>query len=177
MVNAVRVYNPRSRGLTGERGPYRKRELTRAWLLDRCSPETMTGCWLWELGCTTAGYASVYFYEANGRPSTYGHRLAYELWKGPIPEGLELDHRCRTKCCVNPDHLEAVTREVNLARWRQAVGLVGLTAREYYRRRLDHGLCPKCGRELARQPNGTPMSGCARCVERNRLRARGRPRA
>jgi hypothetical protein len=44
------------------------------------------------------------------------HRVSYELVKGPIPEGLHLDHLCRTPLCVNPDHLEPVTHRENLLR-------------------------------------------------------------
>jgi hypothetical protein len=44
------------------------------------------------------------------------HRTAYILAKGPIPEGLVLDHLCRNTSCVNPNHLEAVTHAVNMAR-------------------------------------------------------------
>lgn len=45
------------------------------------------------------------------------HRTAYELFVGPIPEGLELHHQCRNRGCVNPDHLEPATRQENLAHY------------------------------------------------------------
>jgi len=44
------------------------------------------------------------------------HRLSYRLHKGEIPQGLELDHLCKAKSCVNPDHLEAVTHKENMRR-------------------------------------------------------------
>lgn len=46
----------------------------------------------------------------------YAHRLSYELFVGPIPDGYELDHLCRNRGCVNPAHLEAVTHRVNVLR-------------------------------------------------------------
>lgn len=65
-------------------------------------------CWLW-LGYTTAlGY---------GRYNQQmAHRLSYEEALGPIPEGLELDHLCRVRLCVRPEHLEAVTHAENVRR-------------------------------------------------------------
>lgn len=66
------------------------------------------GCWEWQGMRCHHGYA--YF---GGRGA---HRLAYELWVGPIPAGLTIDHLCRNRGCVNPTHLEAVTILVNNGR-------------------------------------------------------------
>lgn len=44
------------------------------------------------------------------------HRVAYEVWVGPIPDGLEIDHLCRNRACIEPSHLEAVTHRENIAR-------------------------------------------------------------
>lgn len=65
------------------------------------------GCWLWT-GRTVKGYG-----KHSGK---LAHRVAYEEMVGPIPDGLELDHLCRTPLCVRPDHLEPVTRHVNMRR-------------------------------------------------------------
>lgn len=46
----------------------------------------------------------------------YAHRVAYARVHGPIPPGLQVDHLCRTRACINPDHLEAVTGRVNTLR-------------------------------------------------------------
>jgi hypothetical protein len=46
----------------------------------------------------------------------FAHRIAYEIHKGAIPEGTEIDHLCRMTCCVNPDHLEAVPHRINILR-------------------------------------------------------------
>jgi hypothetical protein len=69
-------------------------------------------CWLWR-GCKqSGGYGSV---NLNGT-KTYAHRVSYELLVGAIPEGLQIDHLCRVRLCVNPEHLEAVTPRVNILR-------------------------------------------------------------
>lgn len=66
-----------------------------------------SGCWLWQ-GRQHKGYA-----VSGGR---HVHRRMYEQHVGAIPEGLELDHLCETPLCVNPDHLEPVTRKENMRR-------------------------------------------------------------
>ncbi len=69
------------------------------------------GCWLWTAGASH-GYGGV---RVDGRYQK-AHRVAYELIVGPIPEGLELDHLCRVRNCVNPAHLEPVTHRENALR-------------------------------------------------------------
>lgn len=70
------------------------------------------GCWLWTGYTNPKGYGR---FMLNGR-QVQVHRFAYEAEVGPIPEGLEIDHLCRTRNCVRPDHLEPVPGVVNLAR-------------------------------------------------------------
>jgi hypothetical protein len=65
-------------------------------------------CWLWRGSITPNGYGRL--------GKDYAHRLSYQMAKGEIPAGLDLDHLCRVRSCVNPDHLEAVTRAENLRR-------------------------------------------------------------
>jgi HNH endonuclease len=71
-------------------------------------------CWLWTAS-TKNGYGQIGAGGKHGKP-LYAHRVAYELVNGPIPEGLHLDHLCRVTLCVNPAHLEPVTRRENILR-------------------------------------------------------------
>lgn len=71
-----------------------------------------TGCWLWTGSKNNKGYAQL---GDNGRTRS-AHRVSYELFKGEIPAGLQLDHLCMVRHCVNPEHLEAVTQSVNMRR-------------------------------------------------------------
>lgn len=68
-------------------------------------------CWLWT-GHTTQGYGTI---RVDGR-TVRVHRFSWEMVNGPVPEGLELDHLCRVRNCVNPDHLEPVTHVENTMR-------------------------------------------------------------
>lgn len=76
-------------------------------------PEPNSGCWLWTGGLGGSGYAH---FHPRGGEDVRAHRWAYEQFKGPVSTGLDLDHKCRIRFCVNPDHLEPVTRSVNLSR-------------------------------------------------------------
>ncbi|MFF3353360.1 HNH endonuclease signature motif containing protein [Streptomyces sp. NPDC002917] len=69
-------------------------------------------CHLWTGRPNPKGYGRFW----TDRRYVKAHRYAYELHTGPIPAGLEVDHRCRRRACVNPDHLEAVTHRENVLR-------------------------------------------------------------
>lgn len=80
--------------------------------------KTDSGCWEWT-GChNSSGYGE--FVRGSRRDGTRrtirAHRYAYEHFVGKIPDGLELDHLCRNRTCVRPDHLEAVTHRENIRR-------------------------------------------------------------
>lgn len=77
--------------------------------------ESPSDCWTWT-GSLRQGYGQISIRTETGRTTAGAHRVAYELAVGPIPVGLEPDHLCRNTVCVNPDHLELVTRKVNILR-------------------------------------------------------------
>ena len=85
---------------------------------DHVWAEPMSGCWLFVAGDNGYGYGSLLCNRDDDFPTSrvYAHRLSYEMHVGPIAPGLEIDHKCRVRCCVNPDHLEAVTRKENARR-------------------------------------------------------------
>lgn len=109
-------------------------------------------CWEW-MGALSEGYG-VIGRGRRGEGNIFTHRAMWELLVGPVPDGLELDHLCRNRRCCNPDHLEPVTRELNVARGARRPG---------YRRhivfcprghRYDHHngrqrICRTCHREDA----------------------------
>jgi hypothetical protein len=86
-----------------------------AFRFGRCYTQLYNGCWLWDGAVNNKGYPK--FCLRNG-VNVYAHRFAYEHAVGPIPPGLELDHLCNTPRCVNPEHLEPVTKAENLRRRR-----------------------------------------------------------
>lgn len=72
-----------------------------------------SGCWEWTASRDRRGYGHFKVLEGNSR---FAHRWSYQHFVGPIPDGLELDHLCVNPSCVNPDHLEPVTRAENQRR-------------------------------------------------------------
>lgn len=94
--------------MTGRRG----RSL-RERVLSRLIADEETGCLLWPGATNGRGYGRV---NAGGGNWRYVHRLMFEWFTGPIPDGMELDHLCRVRNCAAPAHLEAVTHRVNTLR-------------------------------------------------------------
>jgi hypothetical protein len=84
-------------------------------------PDFVSGCWVWINGL----YDRRDFYGAFyiGGKMRRAHAVSYEHHKGPIADGLEIDHLCRNTLCVNPDHLEAVPHVVNVGRGNAGVYL------------------------------------------------------
>lgn len=113
------------------------------------------GCWEWVGAKNDKGYGQI---RIAGK-WRYAHRVMYERTKGAIPEGRRwvIDHLCRNKSCVNPDHLEAVVQQENIAR--------GLKGR----------LCTHCPRGHEYTPENTYRfrgTGTKKCRECSRIRDR-----
>lgn len=74
------------------------------------SPEPNSGCWLWSGATVQNGYG---VFHMTPKSHVVAHRISYQLHIGAIPPGMEIDHICFTRGCVNPDHLEAVSHQEN----------------------------------------------------------------
>lgn len=106
------------------------------------------GCWIWSASryVRRGGYGQ---FNLNGT-AVKAHRIAYELVKGPIPDGLVLDHLCRVTACVNPDHLEAVTQQENTRRGERGLTRSGRP-------------CARCGCAAERHDHFRAGSDCGYC--------------
>ena|SRR6266850_7225626 len=88
------------------------RERLRPRLLSRI--KEVRSCWVWQGALNKEGYARI---RVPGFISKWAiHRASYEVFVGPIPDGLTIDHLCRNPPCINPEHLEPVSMEVNIRR-------------------------------------------------------------
>lgn len=112
-------------------------------------------CWLWQGATVPRGYGK-FQRGRRGDGFAIAHRVAYEMTIGPIPEGMHIDHLCRTPACVRPSHLEAVTPEEN--RRRQAASVTHCPQGHPYDeantiRWRNHRQCRTCvrARERARK--------------------------
>lgn len=74
--------------------------------------DKVNGCWLWLATINNSGYGQ---FSVDGK-LYLAHRVSYELYKGPIPGELVVDHLCSVRHCVNPDHLEAISHLENVRR-------------------------------------------------------------
>jgi hypothetical protein len=125
------------------------------------------GCWLWTGARQSAGYGNLKF---DGE-YVLAHRLAWETWVGPIPEGLVLDHvaerGCTSTACCNPAHLEPVPQRTNVLR---GSGPMAMNARKTH--------CPNDHEydRFYRRKDGRVMRSCSTCsnAKQNAKRDAGR---
>lgn len=88
----------------------------------RVAPCPMSGCWLWTGTAVAGGYGRTKI----GERSVLVHRLTVQVERG-IPDGMVIDHKCRVTCCVNPQHLEAVSQQINVLR---GIGIAAMRAKK-----------------------------------------------
>lgn len=148
--------------------PYPNRRLCLPMVPHRSIPERFwskvaftESCWLWNGARTTQGYGR--FNVSRG--PVPAHRWSYEFCVGQIPEGLTIDHLCRVRYCVNPDHLEPVTIRTNILRGE---GIAGRNSRKT-RCLDDHPFSPE---NTYVRPRGSRV--CRICLNLAMTRYRGK---
>lgn len=119
-------------------------------------------CWLWQGGLDIGGYG---FFRIKGRPHQ-AHRVAYMLSRGAIPAGLQLDHLCRERRCVNPVHLEAVSQ------WENIRHGTSFSAKHAVKTHCLRGH-PLSGPNLIAAPRKRECRSCRQMRDRRRGRRRG----
>ena len=119
-----------------------------------------SGCWVWMASLNSFGYGQFGLREPVRRPYP-AHRVSYVIHHGPIEPGLVIDHKCRVRACVNPNHLQMVTQAQNmeLAVFAGNQGSGG-TAGENRRKTC----CPKCGGDYSLNSQGWRI--CKPCVKK-----------
>ncbi len=131
-------------------------------LLERSIPEPMSGCWLWLRARIPEGYGHI---AVDGK-NLGAHRVSYETFVGPIPDGLWVLHRCDTPPCINPRHLFLGTHKQNVAD-------SAAKGRHHHGRKLD---CPAghpySGSNLYVRPSG--QRNCKICRNESIKRPRTR---
>lgn len=145
-------------GLSGD-----KTLAARFWAkVDKRGPDE---CWQWK-AYTAKGYGRI---GVDGKPAQ-AHRVSYELVVGPIPEGMQVDHLCRNRGCVNPAHLEPVTPSENTQR-----GLLPKVAGAHNRAKTH---CPQ-GHEYSPENTYVDRDGgrhCRNCINKRTRIARRKQR-
>lgn len=126
-------------------------------LFDKISPEPNSGCWIWTGTQRPDGYGLAW---RDGR-YVRAHRAVYEIERGPIPPGMQIDHRfCRNKICVNPDHLFVCTAQENR---EEPDNIIGMRMRQTHCKR---------GHELYGENLHVDANGARQCRMCRRMRER-----
>ena len=134
---------------------------------------TDSGCIEWLSGLAGSGYGHFHTTQGPGVPArdVYAHRWSYEYHVGPIASGLHIDHLCRNRKCVNPDHLEVVTQRENTLRG------VGFAAKNAVKTRCPHGHAYSPDNTYVDSKGYRHCRTCRRLVDRNRQRRTSRKAA
>lgn len=122
----------------------------------RITKDAVTGCWNWTWCASHDGYGLL---SIGGR-HYYAHRLSYELFVGPIPEGLTVDHKCHNTSCINPDHLRPATMRDNIVKF----GKTNACAVNSRRTHCKHG------HQFNRENTKIRPNGSRRCITCHRRR-------
>lgn len=120
-------------------------------------------CWLWTGVINRNGYGQVNTRGPEGWTTTSAHRFTYITYKGIFPKELHIDHLCRNRACVNPEHLEPVTRLENVAR-----SSIGEKNRSKLRCIRGHDFSP----DNTRERHGHRQ--CKKCLYQNVIKHRAR---
>jgi hypothetical protein len=121
--------------------------------VERHSRPLASGCVVWTRSIDAYGYGQFWVSNWRGeRDIVKAHRAAYELAKGPIPEGLTIDHVCENKACLNPAHLEPVPATVNSQRY----GARRSTCKKGHPKLAGRSRCQECSRDLDRNRYADP---------------------
>ena len=123
------------------------------------------GCLEWRGGLKTGGYGHM---RVNG-PRKQAHRLAYELYVGPIQQGFQIDHLCRNHVCVNVQHLEAVPQRINVLRGD------GIAATNAVKTHCDNGH-PFTAENTYIRPGSNDNRDCRQCTRDRGARYRQKKR-
>lgn len=153
------VVQKRGANLAGKQDP-----IARFWSkVDKDGPQ---GCWIWTAGLHPGGYGNFWL---DGK-TVNAHRFIWELANGPVPDGLHLDHICRNRACVRPDHIEPVTMATNILR---GVSPAALNARKTHCLR-GHAFTEDNIYRRKDRPNDRTCRECLRLRAREAYAARKR---
>lgn len=130
-------------------------------LLEKVVKNTVTGCWEFTGSLLPAGYGILW----NGERPEGAHRISYCLYKGEITPGMEVDHACNNRACVNPEHLRLLSHKDNIGR---SATIMGKNARKTHCKR-GH---PLSGDNLKITPSGSRQ--CRECLRLHARNAKAR---
>jgi hypothetical protein len=141
-------------------GIYERRYTSLREYLETRSSQQADGCVVWTGPKTWGGYGTAKWRNKTSRIATTAHRAAYMAFVGPIPDGQEIDHRCKNRLCINVAHLEAVSHYENV----QRSSVAGKTHCKYWHTFDAHNTILKS--------NGTKR--CRKCNARRQRELRAR---